>query len=471
MSPVRVLVMYNGDWIFSENGFEFNGDKLKGIVVDEKITYSDLLDKVYDIVKVDPAEFVATMKCLYKAHVPTPPTEILDNEDVDFFIGENLVDDHGRRTPLCITIKRREALNQEKEVHYPVPFDSGSVSNQTSGFVPTAQNSQFPPFLALSEIEEQNTTAISCGPQADLNCDDEMQNVEQHQHDDCNDDRGPDNEVENGNMPNDNYGCTDEIHPHTSNNMSFDDSLTIRNGRKDIQEFATPDPMNPSIQPCLYSEQLNMSVPKNLTIEQLMSSDTIAVGQTYPSKKDVQSKLSLMAIRENFEFKVRRSTRDLLFVICIDKSCKWRLRASKLNDSDCFLIRKFHNVHTCLTEKFHRNHHQASSWVVGQLIKSKFEEGASDYRPNDIIKDVEKQLGVTISYDKAWRAREIALRCLKRSRDREKRSRGRPRKEKPISTDKEPSLRLCGTCGGRGHNRKTCKSLTVPQCEVLRTGS
>uniref|UniRef100_A0A0A0KHL9 Uncharacterized protein n=1 Tax=Cucumis sativus TaxID=3659 RepID=A0A0A0KHL9_CUCSA len=134
------------------------------------------------------------MKCLYKAHVPTPPTEILDNEDVDFFIGENLVDDHGRRTPLCITIKRRESLNQEKEVHYPVPFDSGSVSNQTSGFAPTAQNSQFPPFLALTEIEEQNTTAISCGPQADMNCDDEMQNADQHQHDNCNDNRVPDNE-------------------------------------------------------------------------------------------------------------------------------------------------------------------------------------------------------------------------------------------------------------------------------------
>ena len=462
MSPVRILVMYNGDWIFSENGFEFNGDKLKGIVVDEKITYTDLLDRVYDIVKVDRAEFVATMKCLYKAHVPTPPTEILDNEDVDFFIGENLVDDHGRRTPLCITIKRRESLNQGKEVHYPAPFDSGSVSNQTSGFVPTAQDSQFPPFLALTETEEQNTTAISCGPQEDLNCDDEMQNVVQHQHEDCNDNRERDNEVENVHMQNDTYGCSDEIHPHTSSNMSFD-SLTVRNGRKSIQVYETPDPLNSSIQPCIYSEQLNVNVPKNLTIEQWTSNDTIAVGQSYPSKKDVQSKLSLMAIRENFEFKVRRSTRDLLFVICVDKGCKWRVRASKMNDSDCFLIRKFHNVHTCSTEKFHRNHHQASSWVVGQLIKSKFEEGASDYRPNDIIKDVEKQLGVTISYDKAWRAREIALRCLKISYDREKRSRGRPRKEKLVSTDKEPSLRLCGTCGGRGHNRKTCRSLIVLQ--------
>lgn len=461
MSPVRILVMYNGDWIFSENGFEFNGDKLKGIIVDEKITYSDLLDRVYDIVKVDPTEFVATLKCLYKAHVPTPPTEILDNEDVDFFIGENLVDDHSRRTPLCVTIKRRESLNEGKEVHYPAPFDSGSVSNQTSGFVPTAQNSQFPPFIALTEIEEQNTTAISCGPHADMNCDDGLQNV---QHDDCNDDRGHDNNAENGHMQNDNYGCSDEIHHHTSNNMSFD-SLSDRNGRKSIQEYATSEPMNLSIQPCLYSEQLNINVPKTLTIEQLMSNDIIAVGQSYPSKKDVQSKLSLMAIRENFEFKVRRSTKDLLFVICVDKSCKWRVRASKMNDSDCFLIRKFHNSHTCLTEKFHRNHHQASSWVVGQLIKSKFEEGASDYRPNDIIKDVEKQLGVTISYDKAWRAREIALRCLKRSRDREKRSRGRPRKEKTVTTDKEPSLRLCGTCGARGHNRKTCRSLIVQQCQ------
>ena len=100
---------------FLVSGLEFNGDELKGIIVDEKITYIDLLDKVY----------------------------------VEFFIGENLVDDRGRRTPLCITIKRRESLNQGEEVCYPVPFDSGCVSNRTSGFVPTAQKSEIPPFLAL----------------------------------------------------------------------------------------------------------------------------------------------------------------------------------------------------------------------------------------------------------------------------------------------------------------------------------
>ena len=93
-------------------------------------------------------------------------------------------------------------------------------------------------------------------------------------------------------MQDDTYGCSDEIHPHTSNDMYFD-SLTIRNGRKDVQEYVTSDPSNSSIQPCLYSEQLKTDVPKNLTTEQLMSGDTIAVGQTYPSKKDVQSKLSL----------------------------------------------------------------------------------------------------------------------------------------------------------------------------------
>ncbi|TYK18905.1 MuDRA-like transposase [Cucumis melo var. makuwa] len=49
---------------------------------------------------------------------------------------------------------------------------------------------------------------------------------------------------------------------------------------------------------------------------------------------------------------------------------------------------------------------QAKSWVVGELIKSKFKGVGRLYKPCDIIEDMRQDYGINMSYEKAWRARE-----------------------------------------------------------------
>ncbi|KAA0043646.1 Ulp1-like peptidase [Cucumis melo var. makuwa] len=51
---------------------------------------------------------------------------------------------------------------------------------------------------------------------------------------------------------------------------------------------------------------------------------------------------------------------------------------------------------------------QAKSWVVGELIKSKFKGAGRIYKPRDIIKDMRQDYDINMSYEKAWRARENA---------------------------------------------------------------
>ncbi|KAA0060059.1 MuDRA-like transposase [Cucumis melo var. makuwa] len=51
---------------------------------------------------------------------------------------------------------------------------------------------------------------------------------------------------------------------------------------------------------------------------------------------------------------------------------------------------------------------QAKSWVVGELIKSKFKRVSRLYKPCDIIEDMRQDYGINMSYEKAWRARENA---------------------------------------------------------------
>ncbi|CAN6691398.1 unnamed protein product [Malus baccata var. baccata] len=62
-----------------------------------------------------------------------------------------------------------------------------------------------------------------------------------------------------------------------------------------------------------------------------------------------------------------------------------------------------------------RDHRQVSSSVVDQFTKSKYEGASCVYRPKDIIENMRAQVGVNMSYEKAWRAREHAFDMIRRS--------------------------------------------------------
>ncbi|KAA0062913.1 MuDRA-like transposase [Cucumis melo var. makuwa] len=111
---------------------------------------------------------------------------------------------------------------------------------------------------------------------------------------------------------------------------------------------------------------------------------------------------------EELDFVVKKSTKEVFFVRCIDNKCGWRLQAVRLKDSNIFKIKKYVKVHSCSLEFLNRDHRQAKSWVVGELIKCKFKEAGRIYKPRDIIEDMRQNYGINMSYEKAWRARENA---------------------------------------------------------------
>ncbi|KAA0047473.1 MuDRA-like transposase [Cucumis melo var. makuwa] len=59
-------------------------------------------------------------------------------------------------------------------------------------------------------------------------------------------------------------------------------------------------------------------------------------------------------------------------------------------------------------ERFVNEIKQAKSWVVGELIKSKFKGAGRLYKPRDIIEDMRQDYGINMSYEKAQRGRENA---------------------------------------------------------------
>ena len=69
----------------------------------------------------------------------------------------------------------------------------------------------------------------------------------------------------------------------------------------------------------------------------------------------------------------------------------------------------FNNVHTCSQDVRDVDHRNASSWVVGQLVKRKLADKTNKYLANQLKTDMKDYFGVEMSYEKACRCREKAI--------------------------------------------------------------
>uniref|UniRef100_A0A1U7VDD1 Uncharacterized protein LOC104212318 n=1 Tax=Nicotiana sylvestris TaxID=4096 RepID=A0A1U7VDD1_NICSY len=100
-------------------------------------------------------------------------------------------------------------------------------------------------------------------------------------------------------------------------------------------------------------------------------------------------------------------------LLCISKDCEWRFKASSINKSELFKVREFNDNHTCpLKDKVYEQR-QASSSLIGGMIRPKLTNHKRKYTPRDIIDDVKSDLGVNVTYMLAWRAKEKAINFLR----------------------------------------------------------
>nr|CAN66712.1 hypothetical protein VITISV_041525 [Vitis vinifera] len=127
-----------------------------------------------------------------------------------------------------------------------------------------------------------------------------------------------------------------------------------------------------------------------------ISDDHLEEHQIYSSKKELQRKLCMMALKRKFEFKTTKSTTKLLLVECFDKECKWRVRATKLGISNMFQIMKFYSTHTCRLDMMSRDNRHASSWLIGESIRETYQGIGCEFRPKDIVANIRKHFFMSI---------------------------------------------------------------------------
>jgi hypothetical protein len=116
------------------------------------------------------------------------------------------------------------------------------------------------------------------------------------------------------------------------------------------------------------------------------------------------------ALKNHFEFSVIRSSRTRYQIQCKDIACEWSLYATSIEKTPMFCIRKLPHEHMCFGLPQLSNKSATASFIA-KHIQLKVQE-QPEYRPKDILKDFQHELGIQIHYSKAFCAKESAFESI-----------------------------------------------------------
>ncbi|XP_070030822.1 uncharacterized protein [Nicotiana sylvestris] len=159
----------------------------------------------------------------------------------------------------------------------------------------------------------------------------------------------------------------------------------------------------------------NTKFNENMGIIDDILNEFVEEDQVYKDKETVVSVMKNLAIRERFQFKVKRSSATRYHLMCMDDNCAWSFKSSAVFKTNIFKVRSYNNNHTCGYGERYLTKRQATSGVIASIVKDKYVNPKKVYTANDIIEDIQKQHEIEMRYMKAWRAKEIAMTMIRGS--------------------------------------------------------
>ncbi|XP_038893574.1 uncharacterized protein LOC120082123 [Benincasa hispida] len=265
MALLRIFVRFGGDW--DESGRNYVGGHMKGLKIRNDITVSELVSMMHQRLNIGSDMFDIYIKCCYKLLVPASPIDIVDDEDLSFFLEGS----EASQMPLFVSV---------------TPVNSHGVHQHCN---PTDQPN---PIHTMSSIDDH---------------------IEP-----CNlgDDR---NEAWFGwnNEPR----CTSQFNTkHGYGQTSSTPNIHVPTPHAPVPLVVMPSalmhftvPIEPFVD--IPGPLEGPSYDNLVTIpHDCLNDEDIKVGQIFFLKYDLSVKLSMLAIRKNFDYHVKKSTKSLLTV-------------------------------------------------------------------------------------------------------------------------------------------------------------
>lgn len=424
-----ILFVWDGSWeCETSNHWKFSGKQSKIVRVLRDVGFSQLLEKAYSVTKVSREEYEIQMCGWFTYKDYLPPCPLGDDDEV-----QGLIDVNREKTlsvPVCLTITRREEDTETQSKREAFESESSNpVVAPTGEMLGTVSPETQPPAMTPSvPLDNEQSTDIGGNDPQEFGCDDYMQSVDDEEDNFFFDDmegiafgspigqQGGDETYndENGHQGDDETNDAENIIPLYNNSL-----VSGQQPPPTIEEHYDPNPIErplPVVSPnfvphndgCTEGVHSGPSRPrqrKRKRVSVITGQSMVGDRSTNPevtcnavqvendfeenevllSKAELKYRLALISLLKNRELVVKKSDKSRLIAICIDKSnCQWRLRASKINDGDLWIIRKYLNIHTCSLELMHHDHRQAYSKVLAQLIKYRYAASPYCYPPRGL---------------------------------------------------------------------------------------
>lgn len=159
-----------------------------------------------------------------------------------------------------------------------------------------------------------------------------------------------------------------------------------------------------------------VSIIDDIDFDNFSTSFDIKENDIFLSKEYMIKVMQLYAITHHFEYKVLRSSSTRFNLICCAPSCPWMMNAVSSKNCHFWTVRKYTSLHSMdhRMEVFSNRHVQATSSLVSQCIKTELlNRSASHVTPKDVISTMLVKGKVEISYYKAWKSRQLALKEIR----------------------------------------------------------
>ncbi|XP_056864011.1 uncharacterized protein LOC130511160 [Raphanus sativus] len=137
--------------------------------------------------------------------------------------------------------------------------------------------------------------------------------------------------------------------------------------------------------------------------------DFVKKNQLFKSKEVLKATMEILAMKNNFDYTVIKSTRKWWYCRCKDALCNCSVRAEGLDGSAYFMINRCEERHSCAPSKKSNFGKTASARTIGKLIQHRYGDANDGPKPNDIIDFMRLDHSCEITYGHAWEAREFAI--------------------------------------------------------------
>ncbi|GMN30820.1 hypothetical protein TIFTF001_044514 [Ficus carica] len=338
MSQIYILVEYNGKWEQVDGGSWrwFGVGVSKGFVVDRSVKFLELEETIYDRTSIDRSLYAIEIThkpggdIFCQTAAPTLISNDSDITDIMFLYNEKrgmvlhviVKEKCGKGKALCVhgdddlNSNGGDALGFHDDyfgcrINEEIPF--------VARFVPTELLSSYEHPLqicATSTPINEGYGALNPTPITGSNPTPEETVLEEVANEDDGRDKAGDDVLEG----------VDDVRKGCDGVPEEDDG--VPGGGDGLHER-------------VYDSRCQHSESEETRFVPLISYDSgrndgsdLMVGKHFDSKEDLNTKLNLVAINGKFETKVKKSTRTLKEVVCVDQpNCLWRVRATKMPET------------------------------------------------------------------------------------------------------------------------------------------